>query len=51
MWKSCVSSELVELLRREFAAHPEIPAEDLEIRGAVYDIESGEVRWLDETDE
>ena len=38
----------VEILRREFAAHPEIPAEELEIRGAVYDIGSGEVRWLDE---
>ena len=38
----------VQLLRREFAEHPEIPAEDLEIRGAVYDIESGEVRWLEE---
>ena len=38
----------VQLLRREFAEHPEIPAEDLEIRGAVYDIESGQVRWLEE---
>ena len=38
----------VELLRRDFAAHPEIPDEDLEIRGAVYDIETGEVRWLEE---
>lgn len=38
----------VETLRREFAAHPEIPTEDLEIRGAVYDIESGQVRWLEE---
>ncbi len=38
----------VQLLRREFAEHPEIPAEDLEIRGAVYDIESGAVRWLEE---
>ena len=37
----------VEILRREFREHPEIPAEELEIRGAVYDIESGEVRWLD----
>ncbi|MBR5095375.1 MAG: carbonic anhydrase [Oscillospiraceae bacterium] len=36
----------VELLRREFAYHPEIPAEDLEICGAVYDIATGEVRWL-----
>ena len=38
----------VALLKREFAEHPEIPAEDLEIRGAVYDIETGEVRWLEE---
>ena len=38
----------VQLLRREFAEHPEIPAEDLEIRGAVYDIETGAVRWLEE---
>ncbi len=38
----------LELLRREFAAHPEIPAEELEIRGAVYDIASGAVRWLEE---
>ena len=36
----------VEILRREFAEHPEIPAAELEIRGAVYDIESGSVRWL-----
>ena len=36
----------VEILRREFADHPEIPAEGLEIRGAVYDIESGALRWL-----
>ncbi len=36
----------VEILRREFREHPEIPTEKLEIRGAVYDIASGEVRWL-----
>ncbi|MGX8692725.1 MAG: hypothetical protein ACSW8E_03095 [Clostridia bacterium] len=36
----------VELLRREFAAHPEIPSDELEILGAVYDVDSGEVRWL-----
>lgn len=36
----------VQMLRREFAAHPEIPAEDLEILGAVYDVETGAVRWL-----
>ena len=38
----------VEILRREFREHPEIPAEKLEIRGAVYDIASGEVRWLED---
>ncbi len=37
----------VEILRREFREHPEIPTEDLEIRGAVYDIASGKVRWLE----
>ena len=37
----------VEILRRAFAEHPEIPAAELEIRGAVYDIESGSVRWLE----
>ena len=38
----------VEILRREFLAHPEIPAEGLEIRGAVYDIASGQVIWLED---
>ena len=37
----------VEILQRAFAEHPEIPAAELEIRGAVYDIESGAVRWLE----
>ena len=36
----------VEILKREFREHPEIPTEALEIRGAVYDIMSGQVRWL-----
>jgi carbonic anhydrase len=36
----------VEILKREFSEHPEIPTEELEIRGAVYDIAEGEVRWL-----
>ena len=36
----------VALLRREFAAHPEIPSEGLEILGAVYDVDSGGLRWL-----
>ncbi len=36
----------VEILRREFREHPEIPAAELDIRGAVYELESGAVRWL-----
>ena len=36
----------VEILRREFAAHPEIASEDLEILGAVYELETGAVHWL-----
>ncbi len=35
----------IERIRTEFAEHPEMP--DVEIRGAVYDIRSGEVEWLD----
>ena len=36
----------VDLLRREFGAHPEIESDGLEILGAVYDVETGAVRWL-----
>ena len=36
----------VETIRHAFAEHPEIPSENLEIRGAVYDIRSGTVNWL-----
>ena len=36
----------VETIRREFACHPEISPEGLEVRGAVYDIVSGAVDWL-----
>lgn len=36
----------VAVIRREFADHPEIPTEDLDILGAVYDIKTGEVNWL-----
>ncbi len=36
----------VEVIRREFKEHPEIPAPGLEVRGAVYDIRSGVVEWL-----
>lgn len=38
----------VEILRREFREHPEVPTEKLEICGAVYDIASGAVRWLED---
>ncbi len=34
----------VDRIRKEFNEHPEMP--DVEIRGAIYDIQSGEVRWL-----
>ena len=37
----------LEVLRREFAAHPEIPSAELDICGAVYDIAEGSVRWLE----
>ena len=36
----------VAMLQKEFGEHPEIAADDLEILGAVYDVESGAVRWL-----
>ena len=36
----------VESIRRAFAEHPEIPSAELDIRGAVYDLRSGGVRWL-----
>ena len=36
----------VDELRREFGAHPEIASDGLEILGAVYDVETGAVRWL-----
>lgn len=36
----------VETIRRAFRDHPEIPSANLHIRGAVYDIRSGEVDWL-----
>lgn len=35
----------IERIRAEFAEHPEMP--DVEIRGAVYDILSGKVEWLE----
>jgi carbonic anhydrase len=43
----CLNVEhAVGIIRREFALHPEIPSADLDILGAVYDIATGEVRWL-----
>ena len=36
----------VETIRRAFAEHPEIPSANLDIRGAIYDIRSGEVEWI-----
>ena len=39
------NTEQVERIKAEFAEHPEMP--DVEIRGAVYDIRSGEVEWLE----
>ncbi len=36
----------VETIRQAFREHPEIPSAGLDIRGAVYDIESGRVDWL-----
>ncbi len=38
----------VETIRREFAAHPEIPSAELDIVGAIYDIATGAVRWLED---
>lgn len=36
----------VETIRQAFREHPEIPTSELDIRGAVYDIRSGNVEWL-----
>ena len=36
----------VESIRREFQEHPEIDTAGLDVRGAVYDIRSGQVRFL-----
>ena len=36
----------VEVIRREFAEHPEIPTDEIDVLGAVYDIRTGAVRWL-----
>ena len=46
--RACVLNveHAVQTIRRAFADHPEIPSAALDIRGAVYDIGSGEVSWL-----
>ena len=46
--RACVLNveHAVETIRRAFADHPEIPSSNLELRGAVYDIKSGQVAWL-----
>lgn len=36
----------VATIRSEFSGHGEIPADEFEVRGAVYDIRSGGVEWL-----
>ena len=37
---------VVETIKLAFRDHPEIPSDNLEIRGAIYDIRSGIVNWL-----
>ena len=46
--RACVLNveHAVKTIRQAFADHPEIPSAALDIRGAVYDIRSGEVAWL-----
>lgn len=48
--RACVLNvqHAVDTIRREFAAHPEIPSAELDIVGAVYDIATGAVRWLED---
>lgn len=36
----------VEVIRQAFHEHPEIPSDELDIVGAVYDVETGKVEWL-----
>ena len=47
--KACRMNVLhgVERIRKEFAEHPEIA--DVDIKGAVYDIGTGAVEWLEQT--
>ena len=46
--RACVLNveHAVETIRQAFADHPEIPSAALDIRGAAYDIRSGQVTWL-----
>ena len=37
----------VSVIRQAFREHPEIPSEGLDIVGAVYNVESGKVDWLE----
>jgi len=36
----------VSIIRRAFREHPEIPSDELDIIGAVYNIETGKVDWV-----
>jgi carbonic anhydrase len=36
----------VDRIRKEFEDHPEIPSEMLDIIGAVYHLDTGEVDWI-----
>ena len=45
---SPMNGAIREFMRLWRAEHPEIPTGELEIRGAVYEIETGEVRWIEE---
>ena len=48
-YKACVMNVRhgVETIRREFRDHPEIPSEHLDIVGAVYHLDTGEVDWIE----
>ena len=38
----------VNVIRRAFREHPEIPSDELDIIGAVYNVDTGRVDWLEE---
>ena len=46
--KACSMNVLhaVEMIKHAFRDHPEIPSENLDIRGAIYNIRTGEVDWI-----